>query len=65
MRTQVLQPFLVIRQEASFIIIEVHRGGDVHGIHRAQALLDATFAQGLFYLWRDVDKGTTPRDVEP
>jgi hypothetical protein len=65
MRRQAFQPFLISMVEAGFIVIDEHRGGDVHGIDQHKALFYATLSQGLFHLRGDIDEGDAIRQVEP
>ncbi len=47
------------------VIVDKDTGGDMHGIHQDQALLDAAFHQALLNLRRDIDEPNAGGQVEP
>ena len=64
MRSQFFQPFFVIRMEPGFVVIDENGSGDMHGVAKQQAFLDAGILQGLPDLLGDVDKGASAGQLE-
>jgi hypothetical protein len=64
-RRQFFQPDLVIVMEARFIVINKHRGGDVHGVDETKAFLHAAPMNQFLDLRRDVDEPAPIRYLEP
>lgn len=52
---QLLKPLVDVLNESRFVVIDVDRGGDVHGRDEGQPLLHSTFCDRRFDLRRDVD----------
>src|SRR5262249_38517814 len=64
-RREFLEPDFVILEEARFIIVDEHGGGDVHGVDEAQPFLDATFAHQFLDGVRDVHKFAAAGNLKP
>ena len=62
---QFFQPDLVIVMESRFIVINKHRGGDVHGVDETKAFGHAALANEFLNLGRDVDEPAPARDLKP
>src|SRR4030095_12156278 len=62
---ELLEPCLIILVQPTFVIINENRSRNVHRIHQRQTLYHAALPQALLNLWRDVDKRTPDRHVEP
>jgi hypothetical protein len=62
---QCFQPQLVIVVKPRFIVIDKHRGSDVHGVDETEAFGDAASVNKLLDLRRDVDEPTSIGDFEP
>ncbi len=56
MGCQLFQPDLVIVEQALLGVIDENRGGNVHGVHKAQSLLDRALSHQLFNRACDVHK---------
>lgn len=56
MGRQLLQPALVVLMQARFIVVDEHRGGDVHGVDQTKSFLDARFSNDLFDMVGDTDE---------
>ena len=50
--------------QSRFVVVDEDGCRDVHGIHQAEAFLDATVADDCLDLWRDVQKVHPGGDVE-
>ncbi len=64
-RREFFQPELVIVMESRFIVINKHRGGDVHGVDEAKAFGHAAPVNKLLDFRRDVDEPASARDLKP
>ena len=53
---QAFQPFGLIVVQPALIVVDEHRGGDVHGIDQRQSFPDAARPQGFLHLGRDVEE---------
>ena len=51
--------------KARFVVINEHRGGDVHGVDKAKAFSHATVMDEFFDLRRDIDEAASTRHFEP
>jgi hypothetical protein len=65
MRGDPLQETVIILQQSLFIVIDVHAGRDVHGVHQYKTLLNAALLDDLFHLRRDIDVGAAGLRFEP
>jgi hypothetical protein len=65
MRRDPLQETVIILQQSLFIVIDVHAGRDVHGVHQYKTLLNAALLDDLFHLRRDIDVGAAGLRFEP
>ena len=65
MRSQFLKPHLVIVMKPSFIVIDEHRGSDVHGVDQTKAFGHAALVNELLDLGCDVDEPASSRNFEP
>src|ERR1043166_3430357 len=54
MRGQLLEPDVVVVQKSVLIVVDEHRGGDVHGIDEAKPFLDPTLIDQLGHRITDV-----------
>src|SRR5690606_5822585 len=64
-RGELLEPALVVLVQPALVVVDEHRGGDVHGVDQAEPLPDAARRQRLFDQRRDVHERASSRDVEP
>src|SRR5262245_61714750 len=64
-RSQLLEPFLVIVMESRFVVVNKDRSGDMHCIHERHALAYAALLETFFDFRRDVDERSSRGDVEP
>jgi len=64
-RREFFQPDLVIVMESRFIVINKHRGGDVHGVDETKAFGHAALVNELCDRRRDVDKSASARHLKP
>ena len=64
-RSQPLQPILIVLMEATFIIVDEHRSGYVHSVDECESLHDIALSQTILNLGRDVDEGPAPGNIEP
>ena len=55
MGSQFLQPHLIVMVETRFVIIDKHRGRDVHGIDQDEAFFDAALPQAFINLRGNID----------
>ncbi|VTR70089.1 hypothetical protein DESC_780278 [Desulfosarcina cetonica] len=62
---QFFQPDIIVVVQAGFIVIDEHRGGDVHRVDQHQALFDAAFVDALLNVGCDVDERPAGGDLEP
>ncbi len=65
MRSQFLQPHLVIVMKPWFIVIDEHGGSDVHGVDQTKAFGHAALVNEFLDLGRDVDEPASTRHFEP
>jgi hypothetical protein len=65
MRREFFQPDLIIVMESRFIVINKHRGGDVHGVDETKAFGHAAPVNQFLDLRRDVDETAPIRHLEP
>jgi hypothetical protein len=61
--SKALEPNLIVVVQPGLIIINEHRGRNVHGVHQHQPLLYAALWHGLFHLLGDIDKPTPSRQM--
>ena len=64
-RREFFQPDLVIVMESGFIVINKHRGGDVHGVDETKAFGHAAPVNKFLDLRRDVDEPAPARHLKP
>ena len=64
-RREFFQPDLVIVMESGFIVINKHRGGDVHGVDETKALGHFALVNKFLDLRRDVDEAAPARHLKP
>jgi hypothetical protein len=64
MGSQFLQPYLIVMVETRFVIINKHRGRDVHGIDQDEAFLDAALPQTFVDFRGNIDQGPSGWDLE-
>lgn len=51
--------------QSIFVVVDKHRGGDVHGIHQRKSILDAGFTQTFLDGRSYVQKGPAPFHFKP
>src|SRR5215208_495697 len=64
MRSEPLQPLIVIAVESAFVIVDEDGRCYMHAVHQQEAFLDSAFADRLFHLWGDVHKSAPGWDIE-
>ena len=64
-RSKFFKPVVKIFYQSGFVIIDIDAGGYMHGIYQAKPLLDAAFADDLFYLRRYIDIIPPVRGFKP
>jgi hypothetical protein len=64
-RGELFQPGFVIVMQPAFIVVDEHRGGDVHGVDQNQAFAHAALPQAFLHLRGDIDQPAPGGDVEP
>ncbi len=65
LRSQFLEPNVKVVVQTRFIVVDKHRGRDVHRIYQDQPLLYTTFHKAALYLGCNVDQFPSSGDVEP
>lgn len=65
MRSQTLQPLLIVVMQPRFIIIDEDGRCDVHGVHQNKALPDTTLCKAIFHLMGNIGKSSPCRQIEP
>src|SRR2546422_2684810 len=50
LRGESFEERLVVLQQALLVVVDVHAGGDVHGVHQHQSFADAALLHGRLYL---------------
>ena len=65
MRSQFLQPHLVVVMESWFIVINEHGRSDVHGVDQTKAFGHAALVNEFLDLWCNVDEPASIRYFEP
>jgi hypothetical protein len=63
-RRQPFQPPLVVFVQPTFIVVDEHAGGDVHGVYQAETFTHTAGFDLVADLSCDVDKCSTLRHVE-
>jgi hypothetical protein len=64
-RRQFFQPLLVVMMKSRLIVVDEHRGSDVHGVDKAKALGHAAALNEFLDLRCDVDEPASIRYFEP
>src|ERR1035438_2065493 len=59
------EPFLVIRVQARFIVVDENGRRDVHRVDQHQTFLDTAFPEAVFHLPRDVEERSPAGDLKP
>ena len=65
MRSQFLQPHLVVVMKSWFIVINEHGGSDVHGVDQTKAFGHAALVNEFLDFRCDVDEPASVRHFEP
>ena len=64
-RREFFKPRFVIVVQAAFVVVDEHRGGDMHGIDEAKPLLDSALFHQVLNGGGDVDEASPFGDFEP
>jgi hypothetical protein len=63
-RGEILQPLLVVVEEARLVVVDEDGGGDVHGVDQTEALGHAALQDRPLDVRRNVDEAHAGRDLE-
>src|SRR5579863_8846926 len=63
-RSQMLQPLVDVLDQPTFVVVNIHSRGDVHGGNQHHAFLHSTSADNFFHLRREVDIGAMRLGME-
>lgn len=62
---ELFQPDIIVMMQAAFVVVDEHRGGDVHGIDEAKAFLHAALFDEMFDRFGDVEKTAAIGNFKP
>jgi hypothetical protein len=62
---ELFEPNLVIMVKSALVVVDEDRGGDVHGVDQAQAILHSALVNEFLDLGSDIDEAPPGRDFEP
>jgi len=65
MRGKFFKPHLIIMMQTGFIIVDKHRGGNVHGIDQHQPFPNAAFGKTFLHVGCNVNKRPPGGDFKP
>ena len=64
-RREFLEPDVVVADQSALVIVDLNAGGDVHSVYKAEAFLNATFANKASDGAGDIEVAATFRDFKP
>ena len=62
---ELLEPVVVVLDEAGFVVVDVHARRDVHGVHQDQSLRDTGFVDGFLHFVGDIDVFPSAAGLKP
>ncbi len=65
MRSQFLQPRLIIVEKTPLVVVDEDGRRDVHGVYQSESFPDSALTNALLYLGSNVDESAAGRRVKP